>query len=87
MSMSMNSESGDSIRPPRRPAAAAAGSAVEPWFTVLISSLVPLVGALFVPPPWQFALDVLGGTLCVVGLVLLVRHEMALRQQQNVTDL
>lgn len=84
--MSMNSESADSIRQRRPAAAKAAVPAIEPWFTVLMSSLLPLVGALFVPTPWQFALHILGGTLCVVGLVLLVRHELAARRKRDVTD-
>jgi len=84
--MSMKPESSESVRYPGPAAVDAPGRAIEPWFTILILALMPLVGALFVPAPWQYALHVLGGGLCVLGLVLLVRHEMTVRRQRNVTD-
>ena len=84
--MSRKPESTDSIRYPGPSAADAQGGAIEPWFTVLMSALAPLMGALFVPAPWRTALHVLGGVLCACGLILLVRHEMIVRRQRNVTD-
>ena len=84
--MSMKPESTDSSRYPGPSTADAPGRAVEPWFTVLLSALAPLMGALFVPAPWQTVLHVLGGVLCAWGLILLVRHEMIVRRQRNVTD-
>lgn len=60
--------------------------AVEPWFLVLLSSLLPLVGALFAPPGWRTPLHVIGGALCGWGLILLVRHELADRRTSHVTD-
>jgi len=62
------------------------GGAIEPWFGVLVSSLVPLLGGLVVPSPWSRALHVLGAILCLTGLAMLVRHEMAVRRNQDVTD-
>jgi hypothetical protein len=84
--MSMKPDTTDSILYPGPTAPGAQGRAIEPWFTILLCALLPLVGALFVPSPWQFALQVLGGLMCVAGLVLLVRHELTLRRQQNVTE-
>jgi len=84
--MSMKPENTDSVRYPAPPAVNAPGRTVEPWFTILMLSLMPLVGALFVPAPWQMMLHVLGGLLCSLGLIMLVRHEMTVRRQRNVTD-
>lgn len=84
--MSMNTENTDSIRYPGPVAADAPGRAVESWFAILLLALVPLVGALFVPAPWQFMLHVLGGGLCAAGLVMLVRHELSVRRERNVTQ-
>jgi hypothetical protein len=84
--MSMKPENTDSIRYPAPAAVDAPGGAIEPWFTVLLLALVPLVGAMFVPAPWQVMLHVLGGMLCSLGLIMLVRHEMSVRRQRNVTD-
>ena len=60
--------------------------AIEPWFAILLSALVPLLAALFVPPPWRTFLHAAGGLLCVAGLFLLIRHEMEIRRKRNVTD-
>ena len=83
--MSMNTENTDAIRYSGSASGDAAGRAIEPWFTILLSALVPLLGALFMPASWRTPLHVLGGVLCVCGLVLLVRHELAVRRQRNVT--
>lgn len=83
--MSMNSENSEAMRFSSSSSGDAAGRAIEPWFIILLSSLVPLLGGLFVPDAWRAPLHVLGGVLCVVGLVLLVRHEIAVRRQQNET--
>lgn len=83
--MSMKPESRESIRHDG-PSAAASGGAIEPWFTILVSALVPLGAGLFAPDSWRTALHVLGGAMCAGGLILLVRHEMTVRRQRNVTD-
>ena len=83
--MSMNSET-RAVAYSDSSSAGTGGGAIEHWFSVLLSSLVPLLGALFVPLAWKTPLHVLGGVLCIWGLVLLVRHEMAVRRQHNVTD-
>jgi hypothetical protein len=85
MSMSMTSETTEAIRRPVPSSDDVAGRAIEPWFTILLSALAPLLGALFAPAAWRTPLHVLGGVLCVAGLVLLVRHEVAVRRQRNVT--
>jgi hypothetical protein len=85
MSMSMQSETSRTLQYPGDVEPSRAG-AIEPWFAILLSALVPLLAALFVPPAWRPFLHVAGGLLCVAGLVLLIRHEMEIRQQRNVTD-
>ncbi len=84
--MSMNSETTRTNAYSDPSSRGTAGGAIEPWFSVLLFALVPLLGALFVPLAWKTPLHVLGGVLCAWGLLLLVRHEMAVRRQQNVTD-
>lgn len=84
--MSYKPETTDSVRYPGVTAVDAPGRAIEPWFTILVSSLVPLGGGLFVPAPWRAILQGIGALMCVVGLVLLVRHEMLVRRQRNVTE-
>lgn len=86
MTMSMNSENTDTIRYPGSSSGDAPGRAIEPWFIVLLSSLLPLLGGLFLPGAWRTPLHVLGVVLCVSGLVMLVQHEIAVRRQRNVTD-
>jgi hypothetical protein len=81
----MNAETAESTRYSAPPSGDTPGKAVEPWFAILLSSLVPLLVGLFVPDVWRTALHVLGGALCALGLVLLVRHEIAVRGQRNVT--
>lgn len=84
--MSTKPETTDAIRYAGPDSTDAPGRAIEPWFTILVSSLAPLMGAMFVPTPWNTVLHVVGGGMCVWGLVLLVRHEMDVRRQRNVTD-
>jgi hypothetical protein len=86
MSMSMNTDTARAKGYSDTSSGDSAGRAIEPWFSVLLSALVPLLGALFVPMAWKTPLHVLGGAICALGLVLLVRHEMAIRRQHNVTD-
>lgn len=83
--MSMNTETTGAIRNSRSASANEMGGAIEPWFSVLLSSLVPLASGLFAPDAWRAPLHVLGGVLCAAGLVMLVRHEMAVRRDHNVT--
>jgi hypothetical protein len=83
--MSMNSESTNTVRYPGPSSTDAPGRAIEPWFAILLSALVPLVGALFVPISFRLPMYVVGGALCIWGLVLLVRHELEVRRQRNVT--
>jgi hypothetical protein len=45
-----------------------------------------LIGALFAPAEWKTALHVTGGALCAWGLVLLVRHEIEIRRNGDVTE-
>lgn len=85
--MSRNSESTNFVRHSTAVASEGRSGAIEPWFAILLSALVPLMGALFLPAAWRTPLHLLGGILCVWGLVLLVRHEMIVRRQRNVTDL
>lgn len=84
--MSYNPENTDTIRYQGPSAVARPERAIEPWFTILVSSLVPLGGGLFMPAPWRAILQGIGGVMCVAGLVLLVRHEMIERRQRNVTE-
>lgn len=84
--MSMNSESINAVRNSTAAAPERQGGAVEPWFAILVSALVPLTIGLVVPSGWRTPLHVLGGVMCAWGLVLLVRHEMIERRQRNVTD-
>jgi hypothetical protein len=83
--MSMNSRISEAVHYPGTSSAGAKGGTVEPWFAILLSSLVPLLLGLFAPDAWRAPLHVLGGVLCAVGLVLLVRHEIAVRRQRNET--
>ncbi len=83
--MSTNSTNTESVRYPSAPSGDAPGRAIEPWFTILLSGLVPLGVGLAAPGAWRTPLHVLGAVLCALGLVLLVRHEMDVRRQQNVT--
>ena len=83
--MSMTTEHTRTILPSGASASDGRGGAVEPWFAILVSSLVPLLSGLFAPGTWRTVLHVLGSLMCVAGLILLVRHEMIVRQQQNVT--
>lgn len=83
---SASSAGADSVLYPGASSGDAAGRAIEPWFTILVSGLVPLAVGLFAPGAWRLPLHVLGAVLCAVGLILLVRHEMDVRRQQNVTD-
>jgi hypothetical protein len=83
---STNTGNTDSVLYPGAASGDAAGRAVEPWFTVLVSGLVPLGVGLFAPDAWRMPLHVLGAVLCATGLVLLVRHEMDVRRQRNVTE-
>jgi len=83
--MSMNAETTKSIGQPRPSSATVPGGAIERWFSVLLSALVPLAGGLFAPDAWRAPLHALGGALCAAGLVMLVRHEMAVRRDRNVT--
>jgi hypothetical protein len=83
--MSMKSENTEALRYPATSSGDAAGRAIEPWFAILLSSLVPLLGGLFVPDAWRAPLHVLGGALCVLGLVLMVKHELAVRRERNGT--
>ena len=78
--MSINKEGASSVRGPLPVPAERRGGAIEPWFALLLSSLVPLMGAMFVPSPWRMILHAIGGTLCTVGLALLIRHEMRVRR-------
>lgn len=82
----MNSENTEALRYPASSSGDAVGRAIEPWFAILLSSLVPLLGGLFVPGAWRTPLRVLGGVLCVLGLVLMVKHEIAVRRQRNETE-
>jgi len=78
--MSIKKEGASSVRGPLQVPAERRGGAIEPWFALLLLSLVPLMGALFVPSPWRMTLHAIGGILCAVGLVLLIRHEMTVRR-------
>ena len=84
--MATNSGNTDSIRYSNASSGDAPGRAVEPWFTILLSGLVPLAVGLVAPGAWRAPLHVLGAVLCAAGLVLLVRHEMKVRRRRNVTD-
>jgi hypothetical protein len=50
------------------------GRSVEPWFAVLLSSLVPLVVAVMLPESWRMPLYGVGGLLCVIGVGLLIKR-------------
>jgi hypothetical protein len=80
--MSMNSETTEALGLRAGSSREARGGAIEPWFAILLSSLAPLLGGLFGPDAWRTPLHVLGGVLCAVGLVLLVRHEIAVREDR-----
>jgi hypothetical protein len=84
--MSIKPEERDSIRYHGPSAVDAPGGAIEPWFAILVSALVPLMAGLFAPGSWRTVLHVVGGVMCAWGLILLVRHEMTVRRQRNVTD-
>lgn len=84
--MSNQPETTDAVRYPGSASTGARGGAIESWFMILVLSLAPLVGAMWVPTPWNTVLHVVGGATCAWGLVLLVRHEMNERRQRNVTD-
>lgn len=60
--------------------------AIEPWFVILLSALIPLLAGLFAPASWRTPLHLVGGGLCLVGLILLIRHERAVRRNSPVTD-
>ena len=84
--MSTKSGSTTIVRPPSGTEGDPASRAVERWFQVLLSSLLPLLAGLFAPDSWRGPLHVSGGALCVCGLILLVRHELAERRKSHVTD-
>jgi hypothetical protein len=50
---------------------------IEPWIAVLFASLVPLVAAVMLPESWRLPLYVVGGVLCVIGIVLLFKQEVS----------
>ena len=83
--MSMHPETSRSLQYPGDVEPSREG-AIEPWFAILLSALVPLLAALFVPPAWHSFLHATGAILCLVGLLLLVRHEIEIRQKRNVTE-
>ena len=83
--MSMNRETTPTLQHPDDVASPREG-AIEPWFAILLSALVPLLAALFVPSSWRTLFHAAGGLLCVAGLFLLIRHEMENRRKRNVTD-
>ena len=84
--MSNDSSPTDAIVYPGPESVRPSGRAIEPWFMVLLSALIPLLGALFVPAGWKTALHVAGGVLCAWGLVLLVLHELEIRRDVDVTE-
>jgi hypothetical protein len=84
--MSNDSSPTEAIAYPGPESVRPSGRAIEPWFTILLSALIPLIGALFAPAEWKTALHVTGGALCAWGLVLLVRHELEIRRDGVVTE-
>jgi hypothetical protein len=84
--MSNDSSPTDAIAYPGPESVRRGDRAIEPWFTILLSALIPLIGALFAPAEWKTALHVTGGALCAWGLVLLVRHEIEIRRGGGLAD-
>jgi hypothetical protein len=84
--MSNDSSPTDAIAYPGPESVRPSGRAIEPWFIILLSALIPLIGALFAPAGWKTALHVAGGALCAWGLVLLVLHELEIRRNGDVTE-
>ena len=67
-------------RPQRESAAPTEGIGLrwyrrESWLAVQISSFVPILGAVVLPETYRLPLCVLGGTLVVIGSVMLVRRK------------
>lgn len=49
----------------------------ERWLVVQLAALVPILGAMLVPPAYRVPLCILGGVLVAIGTVMMLRHEPA----------
>ena len=58
----------------------------EPWLVVQLLAFVPIIAAMFLPKAYHLPLFGVGGSLIIVGIVLLIRRELTASHPSSAGD-